>query len=349
MPILDLSLEKQSYSVKVCASLLFECALGIAAVTYTEIRDTLERTTSEWDEIILRLQPEAKHELDYCAKHNTWQALLRLIHGSNSTDINEFLDYLSTISVEEFRYQVLPPLEGIQERDIRRKALTGDSKAVAKLIEAAASHNFFSTYVPFFINKDVEKLKKHLIFLMKSWYEAAITPRKSEWENILQRELASKQDMQSRLSFEAFIEWAIGAPYVPEPGERNVLLVPHISYRPWTIQANLSDAKVFYYPVSDESLFGLNDPFRPSASLVLLYRALGDENRLRILKLLHEKERTLQELTEILDLAKSTIHHHLALLRSARLVISNGTTYVLKPTTLQHAYKQLEAYFECNV
>lgn len=346
MPILDLSLEKQSYSVKVCASLLFECALGIAAVTYSDIRDTLERTTSEWDEIIMRLQPEAKHELEYCAKHNTWQALLRLIHGSNSTQLSEFLDYVSTITDEEFRFQVLPPLEGIQEKDLRRKAATGDRDSVTKLIEAASCHNFFSTYVPFFLCEDVEKLKKHLILLMKSWYEASITPRKAEWENILQCEIASKQDMQNRLSFEAFIEWAIGATYVPEPGESNVLLVPHISYRPWTIQANLSDTKVYYYPVSDESLFGQDDPFRPSASLVLLYRALGDENRLRILKLLHEKERTLQELTKILDLAKSTIHHHLALLRSARLVISNGTTYGVKATTLQHAHKQLEAFFE---
>jgi len=348
MPILDLSLEKQSYSVEVCASLLFECALGIAAVTYSDIRDTLERTTSEWDEIILRLQPEAQHELEYCAKHNTWQALLRLLHGSNCKHLNEFLNYLNTLTVEEFRFQVLPPLEGIQEKDVRRKAVIGDRDAVAKLIEAAEKHNFFSTYVPFFLNEDVEKLKNHLILLMESWYEAAITPRKEEWENILQRELASKHDMQSRLSFEAFIEWATGATYVPEPGERNVLLVPHISYRPWTIQANLSDTKVLYYPVSDDSLFGVNDPYRPSSSLVLLYRALGDENRLRILKLLREKERTLQELTEILDLAKSTIHHHLALLRSAKLVISNGTTYVLKPTTLQHAHKQLEAYFEFN-
>ena len=50
------------------------------------------------------------------------------------------------------------------------------------------------------------------------------------------------------------------------------------------------------------------------------HKALGDEARLRIVKMLFEKERTLQEITERLQLGKSTVHHHLKLLRAAKLV-----------------------------
>ena len=46
------------------------------------------------------------------------------------------------------------------------------------------------------------------------------------------------------------------------------------------------------------------------------HKALGDEARLRIVKMLFEKERTLQEITERLQLGKSTVHHHLKLLRA---------------------------------
>lgn len=346
MKILDLSVGKKSWDIEIHASLLFESALGLAAVTYAGIRDTLERTTAEWDEIIARLSPEAQRELEYCAEHNTWQALLRLLHTRACTEIGEFVDHLRAMTVEEFRYQVMPPLGGLHEDELRRRAAAGEAKALNALIEAAAGHGFLAAYVPFFLKEDGEKLKAHLVRLLQSWHEAAVTPRQEHWESILQREIKAKREMQGRLSAEAFLEWALGKPYVPEPGVSRILLVPHIAYRPWTIQADLSGTKVFYYPVSDESLHEEEDPYRPPASLVLHYRALGDENRLRLLKLLHERDRTLQEFTEALDLAKSTIHHHLALLRSAGLVRLDGATYTLKTALLHQSDKQLTAYLE---
>lgn len=346
MKILDFSVGNQSCDMEVHASLLFETALGLAAVTYTGIRDTLERTTAEWDEIIARLSPEAQQELEFCAEHNTWQALLRLLHGCACADVEAFAEHLRAITVEEFRYQVMPPLGGLYEQELRRKAAAGEEEASNALIEAAAGHGFLAAYVPFFLREDGERLKQHLVLLMQSWYEAAIAPHRTEMESILQREVKSKREMQGRLSAEAFLEWALGKPCVPEPGVRRILLMPHIAYRPWTIQADLSGTKVFYYPVSDESLHEAVDPYRPPASLVLHYRALGDENRLRLIKLLHERDRTLQELTEALDLAKSTTHHHLALLRSAGLVRLDGTSYTLKTELLLQSDKQLAAFFE---
>lgn len=46
--------------------------------------------------------------------------------------------------------------------------------------------------------------------------------------------------------------------------------------------------------------------------------------------MLFEKERTLQEITERLQLGKSTVHHHLKLLRSAKLVDIHDGKYVLR-------------------
>ncbi|TCP59202.1 ArsR family transcriptional regulator [Tumebacillus sp. BK434] len=346
MKVLDLSIGRPAYEVEVQASLLFEAALGLAAVTYDEIRDTLERKTPEWEEILRRMKPEAQQEVEYCAKHNTWQTLLRLLHGGEFTALEAFLQHLRSMTVEQLRYQVLPALCEPREEELRRLAAAGDKGAADILIAAAAGHGFLAAYVPFILNVDGEVLKRHLLLLTESWYEAAISPRETEWAEILMREVKVKREMQGRLSREAFVEWTIGKAYQPDPGLRRVLLVPNIAYRPWTIQADLPGTRVFYYPVSEESLFGDDDPYRPPASLVLLHKALGDENRLRLLKLLDEGERTLQELTVTLDLAKSTVHHHLALLRSAGLVVSDGSTYALRPALLQQMERQLAAYFE---
>ncbi len=49
-------------------------------------------------------------------------------------------------------------------------------------------------------------------------------------------------------------------------------------------------------------------------------KALADESRLALLRLLHERERTVSELAERIELGEPTVSHHLARLREAGLV-----------------------------
>ena len=61
-------------------------------------------------------------------------------------------------------------------------------------------------------------------------------------------------------------------------------------------------------------------PRESERDLVLTYRALGDETRLRLLRELAGGDRRLAELVQSLGLWKSTLHGHLAVLRSAGLI-----------------------------
>jgi DNA-binding transcriptional ArsR family regulator len=58
----------------------------------------------------------------------------------------------------------------------------------------------------------------------------------------------------------------------------------------------------------------------PPPYLVRRLKALADERRLRILRLLQHERRTLQELADEFGLPKTTIHHHLAMLRAAGFI-----------------------------
>ena len=71
----------------------------------------------------------------------------------------------------------------------------------------------------------------------------------------------------------------------------------------------------------------------PPQAVVRLHRALGDETRLRILKLLAGRDLYLTEIAQQLDLSKPTIKHHLALLRAAGLVTDHGVghRHLLQP------------------
>lgn len=54
--------------------------------------------------------------------------------------------------------------------------------------------------------------------------------------------------------------------------------------------------------------------------LVEVFKVLGDTTRLKIVKLLSERELRVGEIVEILGLAQSSVSQHLARLRSAKLV-----------------------------
>ena len=79
-----------------------------------------------------------------------------------------------------------------------------------------------------------------------------------------------------------------------------------------------------------------------------LYRALGDETRLRILKLLASRDLYLTEIAQHLELSKPTIKHHLALLRSASLVTvtESGTVvyYSLRRDRLDDASADIKRF-----
>jgi len=52
-------------------------------------------------------------------------------------------------------------------------------------------------------------------------------------------------------------------------------------------------------------------------------KALGDVNRVRILKMLEERELCVCEVREILDLSNSTVSQHLTILRAADLIVDS--------------------------
>ncbi|HMA63320.1 MAG TPA: metalloregulator ArsR/SmtB family transcription factor [bacterium] len=56
--------------------------------------------------------------------------------------------------------------------------------------------------------------------------------------------------------------------------------------------------------------------------LIKIFKALSDQNRLRIVKMLEEKPMCVCEITEVLQLANSTVSKHLSILRNAGLIVS---------------------------
>jgi hypothetical protein len=86
-------------------------------------------------------------------------------------------------------------------------------------------------------------------------------------------------------------------------------------------------------------------PSNDLSVLVRLLKALADETRLRLLGLLAARERSVEELTALLDLKAPTVSHHLAMLKELHLVEmrAEGNThlYSLHSETLRSLNRDL--------
>jgi hypothetical protein len=80
-------------------------------------------------------------------------------------------------------------------------------------------------------------------------------------------------------------------------------------------------------------------------ALLAFFKAMANESRLRIVGLLAERERSVQELAELLDLKEPTVSHHLAVLKELGVVISRPEGVVrwhsLKPDAVSDIAKSM--------
>lgn len=233
-------------------------------------------------------------------------------------------------------------LENSELGAIARRALDGDAVAFADL----GSH--------------LEQFKGHAV-MPKSLAELAPGARRvlhawlPHYEQVesrvglmLDRDVSGRRIQDAASDPLGFVERATnGIRMVPEQTIRRIVLAPTYFGRPYNSLTKVNDIQLVCYPIADSAL-GAAGRLAPPAATVRLYRALGDESRLRILRLLAERDRYLTELANELELSKPTISHHLAQLRSAGLVTmteqGNLTYYTLRRDRIDEAGPELSAF-----
>ncbi len=223
-------------------------------------------------------------------------------------------------------------------------ALDGDRTAVDAVLASwpEHKHGWLSR-----ILGDSDELAGEVADLMDAWLPMyqEIEPRVA---TIIERDVALRAGDRARLRPAELIERTTnGIRWLSEPGVRRVVLAPSYLARPYNFTFAGGDWRMFVYPVSDAALEP-TDPLAPPASVLRLHRALGDDTRLRILRLLRDRDWYLTEIAERLELSKPTIKHHLAQLRAAGLVTlteEGGLSYYsLRRDRLDDASTELKHY-----
>ena len=225
-------------------------------------------------------------------------------------------------------------------------AALGDKDAVALVVKDEYAGSGFKNL----LKAEPETTRSQLVDLISgvgTVLEASI----SDSLPALRRDAAEKRSLAKSMEPQKLVEKATnGVTFKMQPQVTGILLIPSKIIRPWTVIIEHEGMQIFAYSVSDEHLNA--DPDAPPNYLVDLYKALGDERRLRMLSILAEGDHGLMEIADRVGLAKSTAHHHLRILRTAGLVrvtVGDSKSYSLRRDRVPEAARLLDAYLTTSV
>ena len=200
--------------------------------------------------------------------------------------------------------------------DVIERAARGDAEARETFLESLAEYSDKHESTRTLLELGADELKAQLLDLLPRWYDHVFAPNVREWREAAERDAESKRVLAAKHTPEQLVELATrGYQYSPGPEIRTLAFFPNWWMRPWVILWEHKGTKIFCYPIAPPAEEGASP-----AEVARVYKALGDEGRLKLLRRLSDGPLKLSEAAAELGVAKSTAHHHLAILRQAGFV-----------------------------
>lgn len=193
---------------------------------------------------------------------------------------------------------------------------------------------------------DLDSLRDRYVRLLAAWNEQYFRHVDPEILAGLAADAAAKQELAGSIPTSQLLGLATsGVIFADEDSDETILLVPQYHYRPWNLFAEYRGQRTVEYPCDALP----PAPGEPPPGLVRTVRALSDPNRLRMLRFLCQAPRTFTDLVQYSGLSKSTVHHHLVILRAAGLILvpdltRKGEKYVPRTGNIDSLGERLSAY-----
>jgi DNA-binding transcriptional ArsR family regulator len=331
----------------------YELLLSILVAFDDEDLDTRDLGPEWVDEIRARAGDDLVERVRRLAGDScdTFTHLAGLVHDTPAPrTVKGFIDHLGATDPLE----ILLHLVQFYTRDIRRMtpatviraAVAGDADARAEFLKTSYPEwPSWREQLAMILDQDPQELKAELIDILELWSERVWNEESLTIMPILERDAAAKRELLESMPLERFIPTATnGVEFSPRPGIEWIVMTPSFVNRPLVTYNEFGDTLLIAYPVADESVSAETDA--PPLRLVRLSKALGDEKRLRILRALTDGEKGLMELAEMFGVAKTTMHHHLIVLRSAGLIsaVVGQKRYRLRDEAVPDVGTLLSAY-----
>jgi DNA-binding transcriptional ArsR family regulator len=242
--------------------------------------------------------------------------IVGVMERASGLSVRGFIKRVGSTPAEELLELMLS--ETLAERHavpLLRAAIGGTPEAVEKYI-AATDPELERLALRRLVSLPPAEVKARTVRLLREGYARVYAAQEETVLPLLARDASALARRAETAGGAEVVEYATGG-FVVGPDVRvvGVVLAPTYHFRPYNLITAYHGVRVFIYPI--EISRGEN---APPPEMVRLYKALGDETRLKILRLLAAREMYLQELAKALGVSHVTALHHMALLRAAHLV-----------------------------
>ena len=341
----DFTTADRQLDIVVDASRVYETLLGL--FVYGEGRDAEYEDPGLFDRIEERLSPDLKAEITSAGScWSVWLSLVALASDHPAVrEVSAFTDLIRAMDPREVRRTMLaccgpPPLRNSDDETVMR-VIEGETESLSEYLPEKYEG------LRHVLAMEPVRSVEWLATTIDRFYEEFMAAELESSLPLLEREAAAQRTVARTMPPDRFVEAAThGITFELQPNVSGILLIPSVVLRPWTVFTEKGTVRVFCYSLSDDQLTA--DPAAPPGYLVEIYKALGDERRLKLLGLLAEADADLRTLADRVDVGKSTLHHHLRILRRAglvRAVVGPDThLYSLRKEGLSEAGPLLEGF-----
>ncbi|HET8678956.1 MAG TPA: metalloregulator ArsR/SmtB family transcription factor [bacterium] len=242
--------------------------------------------------------------------------LLGVLEHTPGLSVREFIRRVAATPAETLLELMLAEtLADRQTLPLLRAAIGGGDRSIDAFL--AAVHSEIDTRpLRRLVSLYPSEVRARLVRLLREGYTRIYAAEEAEVLPLLERDVKALSVRASASAASELVERATGGFIIgPDVALSGVVLSPTFFFRPFNLITAYHGIRVFIYPIETATVRPV-----PPPELVRFYKALGDETRLKILRLLAGREMYLQELATALRTTHVTALHHMAVLRAAHLV-----------------------------
>jgi DNA-binding transcriptional ArsR family regulator len=221
-------------------------------------------------------------------------------------------------------------LEAVAERVVR-EALAGDEAARTRLVAAFDSDENVLEATPWLVTASSSDVRDLMLDVLRTWRTRLLPPaEEASLAAALHRAAGAARTALAEGSGRDFLTRTVGGLHYDPLGLDRVVAISSPRVAPVIVVVDGHAERVVLHPP-------IGGPEADDdARLLELSRAVGDRTRMRLLTSLRGGEMTAVDLAESMGAPRTTLLHHLAILRSAGLVHvtvtpGNATLYRLRP------------------
>lgn len=263
------------------------------------------------------------------------------VHGG----VDAWIEHLAIVpAIEVMRHVVgtnVPAWCEVVGAEILESAVAGDADAIVTLLRSDRYYGGEAARaLPTLLTLGPDAARDRLLAALRAWFDVVVGPL---GEGLVERLGGVADDVEAGEHPLASAERITGFRFEPEPYTDEIILVPQFVRPGWRALAQHHGARVIVY-----------DPAaRPPAgteAMAAVFAALGEPSRLEILRRLASEPGGVSDVARGLDMAKSTAHQHLGVLREAGLIVLAGQAwryrYEVRPDRVQDAVQRLQHYLD---